>query len=785
MEKALPPPPPNKNGTVEVCMPMPPRVNSAGIWENPASPSVVLTYSLPLLELQLLLTFLVSQLVYFILRPLGITLFASQMLAGLVTGPGLLGRTEIFRGIFITTDMGTQIVDTVAGFGFFMFLFLMGVKMDMKMAFKSSRRAVLIGIVSLFIPFVAAVIIQEAYKLPNPSNQMKMERIVATITESVTYFAVVSFLLSELKIINTELGRLALTAAVVNDLSSLLLFEVFSIIRHWTMSPTLALGRAGGTAIFIFLLFFVFRPWMFRIIRKTPEGSPIEEVYIVIIMMLALGSSIFTYFGGRTPLLGAFIFGLAVPDGPPLGSALVDKFECFSNGMFLAIYVSTCTMRVHPEMVLDDSTVVQFTCVFITFMFLAKLVSCFLVSRWTMMPARDSLAFGLIMSSKGIVELAYFTSFKENEIVSDETFSVLTIGALLNAIIIPILVKFLYDPVSRKPSYDKRNIMHLKPDSELRILACIHESEHVPALIDLLDITCPTKDSPNVVYALHLIELVGRDTPVFIAHQKNRNRVASSFQYVLDFNQYEENNWGSVTVNAFTAISPYKLMHEDVCTLALDKQTSFILLPFHKKWSIDGSVEVENNAIRNMNCTVMDLAPCSAGILVDRRRKLLTPSTSPYFVGMIFLGGKDDREALTLAKRIARDPRVKLTVIHLTDHESDQDCGDVMDWDTMLDAETLRDVRQNEDSADGCGITYRVEVSNHGIQTSKIVRTLAADYDLIIVGRRHGVDSVQTMGLSDWSEFPELGVIGDLLASPDLDGSISILVVQQQDYVNC
>ncbi|KAK8628970.1 hypothetical protein V6N13_077829 [Hibiscus sabdariffa] len=45
--------------------------------------------------------------------------------------------------------------------------------------------------------------------------------------------------------------------------------------------------------------------------------------------------------------------------------------------------------------------------------------------------------------------------------------------------------------------------------------------------------------------------------------------------------KYEENNRGLVTVNAFTAISPPKLMHEDVCTMALNKQTSFILLPFH------------------------------------------------------------------------------------------------------------------------------------------------------------------------------------------------------------
>ncbi|KAE8711579.1 hypothetical protein F3Y22_tig00110283pilonHSYRG00032 [Hibiscus syriacus] len=699
-----PPPPPFSfgNGTFEVCMALPPKINSVGIWENQTSPSVILTYSLPLLELQMLLIFTVTHLVYGILKPLGITLFASQMFAGMIMGPAVLGKIESFRDIFIRNELVLQVIDTTAGFGFCIFSFLMGVKMDASHSIRD------------------------------------------------TFFC----------------RRMASRRAQ------------YPKFRVGTTGP-ISGGRA--TIFYLFLLFCVFRPWMFWVIRTTPEGRPVKGVYVVIIMMLAFAYGVFTHWLDRSPLLGAFLVGLAVPDGPPLGSTMVEKFDGLANGVFLVIYVTTSTMRVNPTKMLADLSRVRFTCILVIATFLAKFISCLIASCWSRIPIRDSLAFSLIMSSKGIVELSYFSSYKDSEVLSDETFSMLTLVVLVNATIIPILVKYLYDPVSRKyASYQQRNIMHLKPNSELRILACVHRPEHVSALVDVLNITYPTKESPNVVYALHLIELVGRDSPVFIAHQKHKNLVVNSYHHIVAFNQYEKNNWETVTVNAFTAISPSKLMHEDVCTLALDKEVSFILLPFHRKWSVDGSIEDDNNVIRNMNCNVLDRAPCSTGILVDRRRKLFMSSTSTYSVGMIFLGGKDDREALTLAKRIARDPKVKLTVIHLI---ADEDSGNFIDWDGMLDAEVLKDIKQN-DNSHGCDVKYIVLVSKHGQQASRIVQSIVGDYDLIIVGRRYGADSVQTMGLSDWSEFPELGVIGDLLVSPDLNCRISVLVVQQQDFID-
>ncbi|XVF69027.1 hypothetical protein PTKIN_Ptkin11bG0048200 [Pterospermum kingtungense] len=786
------------NRTLKVCINLPPRVNSAGIWEDTSSPSAILKYSLPLLQLHIILIFFVTRIVYFFLKPLGIPLFTSQMLAGIILGPAILGRIDGIKAILFPPRFGLEIIDTASVFGFVIFLFLMGVKIDVKVAFKTTKSAKVIGIVSLLSPIIVGAILNKVFK-KCPGNLhcipydlrggKKFERLLETTFESITSLSVIAWLLSEIKIINSELGRLALSSAVVGDICSISLIMAISFYRYWIRSHMVAIIYTGAMVLFMILLLFVLRPFMFWIIRRTPEGKPVKDAYIFAIMLLAFGSALYTYRFQRSPLLGAFLFGLAVPDGPPLGSALVDKFECFASGVFVALYTTTCTMRADPRTILSsDKKNVKFSAYVVVMTFLAKFIACLIPQYWTTMPLNDSLAFALIMTSKGLVELSYFSTYKDLKIITDATFSIMTVGILVNSAIVPMLVRYLYDSVSRKyAGYQQRNIMHLKPNSELKILACVHRPENVAPFISLLNATCPTKESPNVVYALHLIELIGRDSPVFIDHQKQEHRVHSFFEnFILAFYQYEQNNWGLVTVNAFTAISPANLMHEDVCTMALDKQTCLILLPFHRKWSIDGSVEVENNVIRNLNCSVLDRSPCSIAILVDRgsldhriTRTSLKPSRQSYCIGMIFIGGKDDREALTLAKRMAKDPRVSLTVINLVDEDS----REVIDWDTMLNAEVLKDIKRNEVGKGN--IMYIEEAVKDGPQSALIVRSIAAAFDLIIVGRRRGVDSVQTSGLSEWSEFSELGIMGDLLASVDLDTRASVLIVQQQNYCRC
>lgn len=74
-------------------------------------------------------------------------------------------------------------------------------------------------------------------------------------------------------------------------------------------------------------------------------------------------------------------------------------------------------------------------------------------------------------------------------------------------------------------------------------------------------------------------------------------------------------------------------------------------------------------------------------------------------------------------------------------------------------------------------------VSENGAQTVDMVRHIVDKYDLFVVGRRKNTKaptSPQTSGLDDWSEFPELGILGNLLASADFCCRSSILVVRAE-----
>ena len=69
----------------------------------------------------------------------------------------------------------------------------------------------------------------------------------------------------------------------------------------------------------------------------------------------------------------------------------------------------------------------------------------------------------------------------------------------------------------------------------------------------------------------------------------------------------------------------------------------------------------------------------------------------------------------------------------------------------------------------------------NGQDTIAAIRVMNSDcYNLWIVGRKQGINPVLVEGLSDWSQNPELGIIGDFIGSMDLGSNASVLVVQQQ-----
>jgi hypothetical protein len=192
---------------------------------------------------------------------------------------------------------------------------------------------------------------------------------------------------------------------------------------------------------------------------------------------------------------------------------------------------------------------------------------------------------------------------------------------LVSGVVRP-MIGFLYDPTRRYREYGRRTILESSDNVQLRILVCIHQEDNVPMILNLLEASNSTRFTPISVFVLHLMELTASSSAILVPHHHHHlhnSPSSSSLDHVVGaFNQFEQQHHGTVVVQHFTAVSPYASMHNDICSLALDKRTTIVIVPFHKQWAIDGRLGSSAPSIRTVNHNVINMAPCSVGVLIER-----------------------------------------------------------------------------------------------------------------------------------------------------------------------
>ncbi|CAD5324886.1 unnamed protein product [Arabidopsis thaliana] len=692
-------------------------ISSQGFWDNLKSPDVVFGYSLPLLEIQIILIFFCIVMSHMFLRCIGISQIASYMIAGIVLGPQLFDVLEKSSGKLSVDPAldGIAALRCISVFGTLMFTFLMTVRTSRRVAFHSGKLPVVIGIVSFFAPLFGLGFqnffsdnIDPHYM---PLTKALGERTAIVITQSSILLPSTTYILLELKIINSELGRLALSACVINDILGIFSMIVASIQATYIhVSHATAYRDIVAVIIFFLVVFLVFKPMVQWVIDRTPEDKPVEDMYIHAVIITALASAAYFVFFNMKYILGPLMISIIIPEGPPLGSALEAKFERLTMNVFLPISITFSAMRCDGARILSEFNDIFFN-IFLTFLILViKLVACLAPCLYYKLPLSESLAVSFILSYKSFADFVLYEAVLDDTYISQATYSFLILYSLLNAGIVPTILRRMYDPRRKKRLRD----------------------HSIPTIVVLTEPRLPYRGYSSPPCEARCLE--------------------------------------SVTVTTFTAFSHENLMHEDICTLALDKTTSMIVVPSGRKWTVDGLFESDNTAIRHLNQSLLDRAPCSIGILVDRgqfSRKSIVTSKKRYSidVGVLFIGGKDDREALSLVKRMKNNPRIRVTVIRLVfDHEIESD------WDYILDNEGLKDLKSTEDNKD---IDYIERIVTSSVEVVKAVQLLAEEYDLMVVGRDHDMTSQDLSGLMEWVELPELGVIGDLLAARDLSSKLN------------
>ncbi|KAI3412949.1 Na_H_Exchanger domain-containing protein [Psidium guajava] len=795
------------------------QTSSNGAWQgdNP------LDFAFPLLIVQTTLILFVSRSLAFFLKPLRQPKVIAEIVGGILLGPSAFGRNEAYlRRIF--PSWSTPILESVASIGLLFFLFLVGLELDLGSVRRSGRRALGIALAGISLPFVCGIGVAFVLRSTvDGADKVGYGQFLVFmgVALSITAFPVLARILAELKLLTTQVGETAMAAAAFNDVAAWILLALAVALAgdgaeggaH--KSPLVSLWvLLSGFAFVVFMMVAV-RPAMRWVARRcSTEHDVVDEAFIVLTLAGVLVSGFMTDLIGIHSIFGAFVFGLTIPKGGEFAERLIERIEDFVTGLLLPLYFASSGLKTNVTKIQGAEAWGLLTLV-ITTACVGKIAGTFAAAMMFAMPGREAITLGVLMNTKGLVELIVLNIGREKKVLNDEMFAILVLMALFTTFITTPTVMAIYKPARGAATHRKLRDLSNNDDSskdELRILACLHGPGNVPSLISLIESIRSTKKSMLKLFIMHLVELTERSSSIIRVQRARRNgfpffnlsrrgewhdRVAGAFQAYSQL--------GRVLVRPTTAISALPTMHEDICHVAEDKRVAMIILPFHRSWRGEGDEAVEDNVghgWRGVNQRVLKHAPCSVAVLVDHGFWGGSETPGPDMsavqrVCVLFFGGPDDREALELGGRMAEHPVVKLTVVRFVEkpvaqgsevrlRPSSSKCRE-----KSYSFSTARMNREKEKELDEAAVAeFRERWDGTAVYMEKVAGNVAEqvlaigqskDYDLVVMGKGR-YPSAMVADLADHpAEHPELGPVGDVLASSSHSIACSLLVIQQHD----
>ncbi|CAI0472661.1 unnamed protein product [Linum tenue] len=796
------------------------KTSSNGAWQgdNP------LDFAFPLLILQTILILAVSRSLAFLLKPLRQPKVIAEIVGGILLGPSAFGRNHHYMHR-VFPKWSAPILESVASIGLLFFLFLVGLELDLSSIRRSGSRAFGIAAAGITLPFVCGIGV--AFVLRSTvagEDQVGYGQFIVFmgVALSITAFPVLARILAELKLLTTRVGETAMAAAAFNDVAAWILLAL-AVALAGDGSPLVSVWVMLSGLGFVGFMMLAVRPAMRWVAgRCSSEHDAVDEAYICLTLAGVMASGFLTDLIGIHAIFGAFVFGLTIPKGGAFAERLMERIEDFVSGLLLPLYFASSGLKTDVASIRGGKSWGLLALV-ITTACAGKILGTFAVAMMYMIPAREALVLGLLMNTKGLVELIVLNIGKEKKVLNDETFAILVLMALFTTFITTPTVMLIYKPArhgsssaasSSHSGTPRRKLGDLtatkESKDELRMLACLHGPGNVPSLITLVESIRSTKISQLKLFVMHLVELTERSSSIIMVQRARKN----GFPF---FNRRRGGRWhdrlsgafqaysqlGRVKVRPTTAISALATMHEDICHVAETKRVAVIILPFHKQYWGDESVENVGHGWRGVNQRVLKHAPCSVGLLVDRGLGQASRPNPSQRVCIVFFGGPDDREALELGGRMAEHPAVKVTVVRFVERE-EADGGSkavtlrpspskspeqnysfstaVMNRqkEEELDEAALGELRSKWEEA----VEYKEKVASSNVTEGVVAMGRSGDYDLMVVGKGRFPSAMVAEIADRQAEHAELGPIGDVLAS-DRNGVVSsVLVIQQHDVAH-
>jgi len=393
--------------------------------------SANLRNALSILLLQLVVIVIASRLVGKLFLMMGQPRVMGEIVAGIILGPSLLGQLSPNTMAFLFPAASLEPLRLLSQIGVVLFMFVVGMELELGELRKKATAAIMVSHASIVVPFFLGVTLALlVYKSELPARtSFTPFALFMGIAMSVTAFPVLARILADRGLSKTTLGGIALTCAAFDDVTAwCLLALVIAIARADAMLP--AIITIGFVIAFISIMIFFSKPVLARLVKLTTDDERHRRGLVALILVFVFASALITEVIGIHALFGAFLAGVVMPATAGVRSMLKAKLETLSLVVLLPLFFAFTGLRMQITMLNDWQS--WLLCGLVIVIAIAgKLGGSMFMARWTGMGWRDSFSLGVLMNTRGLVELIVLSIGYDLGILSARTFAMLVLMALV------------------------------------------------------------------------------------------------------------------------------------------------------------------------------------------------------------------------------------------------------------------------------------------------------------------------------------------------------------------
>jgi Kef-type K+ transport system membrane component KefB len=398
--------------------------------------------SLVLLLAQVIVITLVSRLVGMIAKRVGQPQVVAEIAGGIALGPSLFGKylPAAQQALFPAASLGG--LKLLAQLGLLLFMFLIGLELDPKLLNGRKRASVAISQTSIVLPFglgIGLAMSLHASLAPAGVGFLPFALFMG-IAMSITAFPVLARILKERDLMRSRVGAIAIACAAVDDVSAwTLLAFVVAITASKGMSG--ALWTLAFAASYVALLLTVVRPFLARALKR--EGKRAELWSSLTALALLAASSCLTELIGIHALFGAFLAGVVLPRGIKLNKKALGGLTFVATVLLLPTFFAYSGLRTRVGLV-QSAADWGLVALIIGLATLGKGLGSSFAARICGMRWREASVIGVLMNTRGLVELIVLNIGLDLGVISPMLFTMLVLMALVTTLATTPLVSWIY-----------------------------------------------------------------------------------------------------------------------------------------------------------------------------------------------------------------------------------------------------------------------------------------------------------------------------------------------------